>query len=157
MPSWSKRASPVDRSVRELERQIAAVQRQMRQVSPAAPTAASPPAPTTGAKVRQLAQDWLRPAAPPPRAMPRVFDSAEQSLSDLGAEPIAFAVQHEPDLFTPATAAPNVPEKLAHYLGAGSIRSFRPARRQARATRNRFFMWVGLSLLVLWLIYYVVR
>jgi hypothetical protein len=142
MPGWGKQTSPVDRSVRELERQIAVVQRQMRELS--SPTPERPPTPPAP----------RRPVTSIHRPHAGLFDSAEQSLQDLGAEPIAFAVQHEPDLFT---AKPNVPEKLAHYLGAGSIRSFRSPKRGQRETRNRFFMWVGLSGLLLWVIYWVVR
>ena len=48
-------------------------------------------------------------------------------------------------------------EKLAHYLSAGSIKSYKPLKHVQRQTRNRFFMWLGLSLIALWFIYAVVR
>jgi|YelNatPaOPRAMG01_1025707.scaffolds.fasta_scaffold20402_2 hypothetical protein len=132
--AWGRRTSPVDRSVRELERQIAALQRQMRTLA----------ADGRDVSARRRAVDERSPAARGAPAIPRVVDAAE---------PMALAVPPEPDLFTPPAA--KEPDKLAHYLGAGSVRSF--ARRPARATRHRFFLWVGLSLAVLWLIYVVVR
>jgi hypothetical protein len=99
-----------------------------------------------------------------------LFDVNCEPLKDLEAEPISFASKSEPDLFTrgsgataasaPALKAAQVvppSEKLAHYLGAGSIKSYKPLKHVQRQTRNRFFMWVGLSLVALWIIWFVIR
>jgi hypothetical protein len=89
----------------------------------------------------------------------------------LEAEPIAFACKPEPDLFasgtrkTPTTStaalesAEVVPpqKKLAHYLGAGSIKSYKPLKHAQRQARNRFFMWLGLSFVALWVIWFIIR
>jgi len=81
-------------------------------------------------------------------------------VKELEAEPIAFAKKPEHDLFAHPLRLGTRPsrarrpgnrqvvppqEKLAHYLGAGSIRSYKPLKRVQRQTRNRFFMWLGLS------------
>jgi hypothetical protein len=48
--------------------------------------------------------------------------------------------------------------KLMQYLAPGSIKSYRPPLKHVqRQTRNRFFTWMGLSCVVLWVIYVVVR
>jgi hypothetical protein len=102
-----------------------------------------------------------------------LFDVNAEPLKELEAEPIAFAKKPESDLFAHPTSsgipaavgtaaleiAQVVPpqEKLAHYLGAGSIRSYKPLKRVQRQTRNRFFMWLGLSFFALWIIWFVIR
>jgi hypothetical protein len=109
------------------------------------------------------------------RARQDLFDVAAEPLKELEAEPIAFAHKPEPDLFATATAtatqttptrsvaalesAQVVPpgEKLIHYLGAGSIKSYKPLKRAQRQLRNRFFMWLGLSFVALWIIWFVIR
>jgi hypothetical protein len=178
MRSRSKRGGPVDRAISDLDQQIAGVQRQLRDLSndPArATTAAASPA----KKVTRLVKGILSPsenaAAAANRARQDLFDGGAEPLKELEAEPIAFVHKPEPDLFgaataSAATAAPIrstaaletaqvVPpgEKLAHYLGAGSIKSYKPLKRARRQTRNRFFMWIGLSCLALWIIWFVIR
>jgi hypothetical protein len=114
-------------------------------------------------------------AAAANRARQDLFDVAAEPLKELEAEPIAFAHKPEPDLFatTTATATQTTPtrsvaalesaqvvppgEKLIHYLGAGSIKSYKPLKRAQRQLRNRFFMWLGLSFLALWIIWFVIR
>jgi hypothetical protein len=109
------------------------------------------------------------------RARQDLFDVAAEPLKELEAEPIAFAHKPEPDLFatTTATATHTTPtrgtaaletaqvvppgEKLAHYLGAGSIKTYKPLKRAQRLNRNRFFMWIGLSCVALWIIWFVIR
>jgi len=151
-----KQPSPVDRSVRDLERQLAEVQRRIRRLdAEPVPRPAVPWPPLVAEKVGRFMKDLIQPAAAPARQRPdRVMDAADQSLQDLGAEPIAFGIKHEPDLFT-NVAAP--PDKLVHYLSAGSIKTYRPPKHGQREMRNRFWMWVGLSCLALWLLYVVVR
>jgi hypothetical protein len=107
------------------------------------------------------------------RARQDLFDGGAEPLKELEAEPIAFAHKPEPDLFATATATQTTPtrstvaletaqvvppeEKLAHYLGAGSIKSYKPLKRAQRQNRNRFFMWIGLSCVALWIIWFVIR
>jgi len=130
-------------------------------------------------KVTRFVKDILSPSgdstAMPNRTRQDLFDVAAEPLKELEAEPIAFAHKPEPDLFAAATAtatgttpvtstaaletAQVVPpgEKLAHYLGAGSIKSYKPLKRAQRQLRNRFFMWLGLSFVALWIIWFVIR
>ena len=124
-----------------------------------------------------LIKDVLSPSRRATGASHRVrqdlFDVGAEPLKELEAEPIAFARKPEPDLFAPAAPTANVPytgtgaletaqvvppqDKLAHYLGAGSIKSYKPLKRVQRQTRNRFFMWLGLSFFALWIIWFVIR
>ncbi len=153
--AWRKQSSPVDRSVRDLERQLAAVQRQIRTLTLATTTHRSTALPSWTGKIRHGLNQLLSSAGPTATRSPdRVVDAADQALHDWESEPIAFAMKHEPDLFTSATPPP---DKLVHYLSAGSIKTYHPAKRGQREMRNRFLMWVGLSCLALWLIYVVVR
>ena len=48
-------------------------------------------------------------------------------------------------------------QKLAAYLGAGSIKTYKPIKRAQRLARNRFLMWLGLSFVALWVIWFVIR
>jgi hypothetical protein len=179
-----KRADPIDRAISDLDQQIAAVQRQLREVSNGSAQAGQNRGPSAGATPQSPAQTFTRfikdmlvppgrAASPTYHSREDLFDGGAEPLKELEAEPIAFARKPEPDLFansapagssasTTTTAletAQVVPpqEKLAHYLGAGSIKSYKPLRRVQRQTRNRFFMWLGLSLFALWIIWFVIR
>jgi len=170
-----KSADPIDRAIDDLDRQIATLQRELRE---AGTPSARPGLPErSGGSGRNFAQFVRNILAPPRRtvevgshARDDLFDVAAEPLKDLEAEPISFASKPDPDLFTrgpgaspsPATAletAQVVParEKLAHYLGAGSIKSYKPLKHVQRKTRNRFFMWMGLSFVALWIIWFVIR
>jgi hypothetical protein len=135
--------------------------------------------PSSGNKVTRFVKDILSPSGDSTAATNRsrqdLFDVADEPLKELEAEPIAFGHKPEPDLFVTASAtatsttptmstaaletAQVVPpgEKLIHYLGAGSIKSYKPLKRAQRQLRNRFFMWIGLSCVALWIIWFVIR
>jgi hypothetical protein len=180
MSLWRKRSRPIDRSVAELEQQIAAVEKQIRQQTGKPVPGAAGTEPRTGVaamseSVANFVKEMLVPpkktVAPSYRARKDLFDVDAEPLKELEADAVAFARKPEPDLFSnaaqvahasqPASTAtavsPVSQEKLAHYLSAGSIRTYRPLKRTQRQTRNRFFMWVGLSFAAFWLIYVVVR
>ena len=181
-----KQPDPIDRAISDLDQQIATVQRQMREAASG---------PTRGAVIRRtganargqtsasvvtfvgFVKGLLVPNKHELDASHRVrqdlFDINAEPLTELEAEPIAFAKKPEPDLFAHPLLAGSaavagtvaletaqvVPprEKLAAYLGAGSIRSYKPLKRVQRQTRNRFFMWLGLSFFALWIIWFVIR
>ncbi len=174
-----KRGDPIDRAIDDLDRQIATVQRQMRdmETQPASavehgrPGATSAkPAPTFTRLVKDMLAPTRRSVDASARMRRDLFDASAEPLKDLEAEPIAFAHNPEPDLFTHAPGATSAPataletaqvvppqQKLAHYLGAGSIKSYKPLKHVQRKTRNRFFMWLGLSFVALWIIWFVIR
>ncbi len=183
MAFWRKRSSPVDRAVEDLEKQIATLQKQMRQLSADGSSgthspSSRPDAPThepssPAEKVTRFVKDMLRPppkkpVSPSYRTRKDLFDVSAEPLKELEAEPIAFSPKTEQDLFggTAATAekatgqidcSTKPEEKLAHYLSAGSIKTYKPLKHVQRQTRNRFFMWLGLSFFALWILYAVVR
>jgi hypothetical protein len=166
--------------MKDLDQQIATVQRQMREMETQPERAlerhrsgmvAIAPVLTFTRFVRDMLVPQRRAVGPSCRERQDLFDVSAEPLKDLEAEPIAFAQKPAPpDLFTHAPGmtagsstvletAQVVPpqEKLAHYLGAGSIKSYKPLRRVQRQTRNRFFMWLGLSFVALWIIWFVIR
>ncbi len=179
----SKRGDPIDRAMSDLDHQLATVQRQLRELTndPARTGRAGPSAHagSPAKAVSRFVKGILSPAddttVAANRARQDLFDGGAEPLKELEAEPIAFAHKPEPDLFAAATAAATntspvrstaaletaqvVPpgEKLAHYLGAGSIKSYKPLKRAQRQLRNRFFMWLGLSFVALWIIWFVIR
>jgi len=190
MPLWHKRSTPIDRAVEDLDRQIAALQKQLRQVSAESladgntphPVGASPaPGPVSRAEAAmKFMKDFLtppekRPFAAHSRVRQDLFDVPTEPLKDLEAEPIAFSRRTDSDLFMRAGTGATAPtptrrvgegqidcmtkpdEKLAHYLSAGSIKTYKPLKHVQRQTRNRFFMWLGLSLVALWILYAVIR
>ena len=183
MSLWNKRADPIDRSVSELDRQIAAIQRRIHRMENGGPDR---PAPASGGpahrSVSAILGGFVKQMLGPPRETMSVtcktrtdlFDVGSDALKELEDDPVAFA--QPPDLFQQArrdsgaaAAAATAPAgrshitraeadpRLAQYLSAGSIRTYRPLKRVQRETRNRFFMWLGLSLVALWLMYAVIR
>jgi hypothetical protein len=174
-----KRGDPINRAISDLDQQIATLQRQMREVANDPGAAANPsasPRPTASTFTKVVKEMLTVPhgaVGPSAQARRDLFDVEAEPLKELEAEPIAFAQKPEPDLFVQAQStvqaqasgasvletAQVVPtrDKLAHYLGAGSIKSYKPLKRVRRQTRNRFFMWLVLSVLVLWLIWFVIR
>ena len=173
----SKRVDPIDRAINDLDQQIASVQRQLREMSNDPARAGQPAPPSPGQTVTKFVKDMLATSrgtdGPTYRTREDLFDVNAEPLKELEAEPIAFARKPEPDLFTSPAPTMNgaitgnaaletaqvVPpqEKLAHYLGAGSIKTYKPLRRAQRQSRNRFFMWLGLSFFALWIIWFVIR
>jgi hypothetical protein len=173
-----KRGDPINRAITDLDQQIATLQRQMREVNDPA-TASNPgasPRSTVNIFAKVVKQMLTVPKStvgPSAQARHDLFDVEAEPLKELEAEPIAFAQKPEHDLFAQAQAtgqslytgtaaletAQVVPtrDKLAHYLGAGSIKSYKPLKRVRRQTRNRFFMWIGLSCVALWIIWFVIR
>lgn len=189
MALWHKRANPVERAMDDLNRQIAALEKQQREMEqqkrqsqPRRATGSdtgdelSPLDAATGF-VKQMLTPPKHNVTPSYRVQRELFDAGAEPLKDLDAQPITFANKSGADLFTGGTTgASNVAgqttgsetvernleaekrqEKLVHYLSAGSIKSYKPLKRAQRQTRNRFFMWLALSFVALWLIYFVVR
>jgi hypothetical protein len=179
MPFRRKHADPIDRAIDDLDHKIATLQRQLREMETKPAQALDRPQtnrlPSTPVQVlskfmRNMLLPTKRTTAPSHPLRQDLFDVNAEPLKDLEAEPIAFANKPEPDLFA---GAPDMPvgasvvletaevvpshEKLAHYLGAGSIRSYKPLKHVQRQMRNRFFMWLGLSFAALWIIWFVIR
>jgi len=170
-----KRGDPIERAISDLDQQIATVQRQMRELGNG-PDHAGAPSASPAETVTKFVKDMLAPpkrtARPTYQTRQDLFDVRAEPLKELEAEPIAFGQKPDPDLFTQAAVATGaiagngalesaqvVPpqEKLAHYLGAGSIKSYKPLKRAQRQLRNRFFVWLGLSCVALWVIWFVIR
>lgn len=171
-----KRADPIDRAIDDLDHKIATLQRQLREMETNPAQAPHRPQtsrlPSTPVQVlSQFVRNTLLPmkrATSTSHPMPQdLFDVNAEPLKDLEAEPIAFANKPEPDLFAGAPVGASIAlesaevvpshEKLAHYLGAGSIKSYKPLKHVQRQMRNRFFMWLGLSFAALWIIWFVIR
>jgi len=99
---------------------------------------------------------------PSPQRGPALPDEVADPLKDLGRD---YVSGNQPELFTVAprsmateTAKPATRgSKLARYLAPGHAESSIPIRRVQRQTRNQFWMWLGLGLLVVFLICVVVR
>jgi hypothetical protein len=179
MPFHRKRADPIDRAINDLDQKIATLQHQLRELETKpthgldrSQTSRLPHAPVQVLSdfVKNLLLPTNRATDSAHSVRQDLFDVSAEPLKDLEAEPIAFANRPEPDLFAGAPSAliggsvaletaEVVPshEKLAHYLGAGSIKSYKPLKHVQREMRNRFFMWLGLSFAALWIIWFVIR
>ncbi len=163
MKSWRKPSRPVDRAVQELDEQIAQLERQQRRLE----TQPAPRSDQPAVKVSTFVTKMLKPTpttVAPSYHAPKddLFGAAATPLKDLEAEPIAFGPRAvEPDLFSGAPKAPAGPavkdEKLVRYLGAGSLRMYKPTKAIHHRDRNRFLAWLGLAVAALWVIFVVVR
>ena len=185
MSFWHKRANPVDRSVREVERRIATLERQIRQTE-SRPPGTRPLGQISESSLRSVSGSvgsFVREMlAPTKRSVPvtykvqqgDLFDAGGEAIRELEAEPLAF--RRPPDLFQglsnepgkPVAAGPaaekrrgsepaTIDQRLAQYLSVGSLKTYRPLKHVQRRERNRFFMWVGLSLVVAFLVYVILR
>ena len=185
MAGWHKREQPVDRAMRELERQLTQVRHEIRHLADQTATpfasangAGEPASPGhAGEGMTSFVRQMLAPARKQTtvtyRSRKDLFDVADRALTQLEIENLAVPPRAvEPDLFaaaaqTTAGAATSVSTpggrlaahgtKLMEYLSAGSIRSYKPLRRAQREERNRFFVWMGVALAAVWVIWVVVR
>lgn len=166
MKRWGKPERPVDRAVQELQDRIAQLEREQRRLARAQPAPGVEPAPAATSRVGVFVKTMLTPVAPvatPPYHAPRrdLFDPPATPLKELEDAPVEFGPRAvEPDLFgsrPPARPGGSNEEKLARYLGAGSIRSYKPTTSIQRRDRNRFLAWIGLAVAALWVIFVVIR
>jgi hypothetical protein len=173
----SKHGDPIARAIGDLDRQIATLQREARELTNEPGRIGASPKSRVETITKFIKDMWRTPRRAPGSSQQTrqdLFEVGAEPLKELEAEPIAFAQRPEPDLFARALGTDNnnaftgtaalekaqvVPtkEKLAHYLGAGSIKSYKPLKRAQRQARNRFFMWLGLSFVALWIIWFVIR
>jgi hypothetical protein len=166
MLAWSKPTQPVDRAVADLERQIADLKRKIRSV--AAQTASKPDVPDDAPQTESFKKFVKEMLAPPKRNTEPTYRAGldagadAETMKQLEPDPIPFARKTEPDLFNygakmgqEKSAEPG--SRLARYLGAGSIKTYPRLKGEQRRERNRFFMWLGLSFVALWILYVVVR
>jgi DNA gyrase/topoisomerase IV subunit A len=130
-----RKLRPVDRSLRELEREWRELEAQKQRL---ARELEQPKRELVVVqRSREMVRSWLNPrriSAPPPSLV----------RSDL------FEITSEDSPKSATTAVK--PEKLVHYLSAGSVRSFRPLKSQQRRARNRFVMYAVLCLAALWIL-----
>jgi hypothetical protein len=168
MAAWRKRATPVDRCVVELNERMAAVQRRIRALEERAnPSTAEQGAPAQSEngfanRVLSILEQIPAPSPQNGHALP---DEIADPLKDLGAGATNYGSGAQPELFTVAPRSlvtePSKPadrgSKLARYLEAIRVESSIPIRRVQRETRNRFWMWLVLGLIVVAFICIVVR
>ena len=146
-----KPIKPVDRALADLSRQIETVERQLRAMG----HAPHPPATAPRKSARNIFWDFLTPPARRSGVRPRhdLFDAPVNPLGELDDAPVTLPVA-QPELF-PATYAGG---KLGEYLASASLRPPKPQLRRVQSeNRHRFYLWLGLSLVAVWLIYAVVR
>ncbi len=129
-----KPQTPIDRAVADLERQITDLEHKARQTE----STAAQPATTTST--------WKEWFAPPPR---RMVTTTRRALPDVPVEPlkeleqIPLPFERQPDLFNRA------PEK--------STKTRMPLRYVQRQNRRRFYLCLGLGIVVLGLLWLVVH
>ncbi|MEI6083816.1 MAG: hypothetical protein WCS70_05900 [Verrucomicrobiota bacterium] len=158
MANQQKEIKPVDRALAAVNQQIETLERQLREAD--SHSGANPLPVNRVASFKGFIKDLLTPPAPVQHRLQRgVPDVETNPMHDLESDPIPFARRNEPDLFTRQTATAGAPDDtLGRYLAAGSTRPPKPTlKRVQRETRNRFYMWLGLALVALWLIIVVVR
>lgn len=163
---------PLAQRERELRRQIAALEAQVRQLTAQvsqAPPIVQPPADPTRPRLRSTTFPHGPTVANTPQASPApqepVFEEVNpfkappepplsSSPADLGVGQTGLAGTWErlkTHLRGPTTSNP----KLVSYLAAGSIQGLRPLRYERRVARNRFIVLVLLLVLVLLGFFYV--
>lgn len=172
MPLWKKKADPLSERARALQRQIAALEAQIRDLqttlahAPPAPpgrSALSPGATAPSTELRRAAE-IPRPAPTPsrPASVEPVFEEVGRGALQPAAEP-----PPPPDLYNEMgvrkfdfTAlvrrlrqrwhhTPTLNPRLISYLAAGGVQGLRPLRKEKRVARNRFLLLAAILLLLL--------
>jgi hypothetical protein len=177
MSLFTKPKNPVDRAIQQLERELSAVRKQARQIEEARPDEhpastqpsrvtrqLKPSSPTMNSFVSQMLGAKSGDTKPSYRTTVDFFDGAN-SADELVNDAAVVSRDAEPDLFahtTKSRSEPALPDrdaegqpKLARYLSAGTFRNQKPLRHVERRARNQFLMWIGLSAIALWLVYFV--
>jgi len=150
-----KPMKPVDRAMADVSQKIATVERQLRTIGHAT-------SPSSGRTSLEPVQSfWRRLFVPPPRRPVRhprddLFESPVNPMAELSdATAVLPMPGAQPDLFTAPTTAGG---KLGEYLASASLRPPKPQLKHVlRENRHRFYLWLGLSFVAVWLIYAVVR
>ncbi len=148
----NKLIKPVDRALADVSRQIETVERQLRAMGHAtsAPATVAP-----RVAVRKFFWDFLKPPARRQvvRSPRDLFDTPVNPLRELDDTPVTLPVA-QPELFI----ATNAGGKLGQYLASAGQRPPKPQlRRVQNENRHRFYLWLGLSCVAVWLIYAVVK
>jgi len=148
-----KPIKPVDRALADVSRQIETVERQLRAMGHATSAPATLPRQAAGNFLQRL----LTPPSKRPIMRPRrdLFDPPVNPLHELDDAPVAMSVPGgQPELFS----ATNAGGKLGQYLVSAGLRPPKPQLKHVqRENRHRFYLWLGLSCVAVWLIYAVVR
>ncbi|MCX8091767.1 MAG: hypothetical protein N3I86_12695 [Verrucomicrobiae bacterium] len=169
MALWKKKSDPLSERARALQRQIATLEAQIRDLqttlarTPAAPAHTACPLRTPPANVVPRAVE-SRPAPTPPRAEPQepVFEEVSRSpLKTDAAPPEPQDLYNEMGVrkfdFTALVRrwrqrwhhTPTLNPRLISYLAAGGVQGLRPLRKEKRIARNRFLLLVAILLLLL--------
>lgn len=177
MAWWKKKADPLSERARALQRQIATLEAQIRELQTA--LAQSPPAasrtvvspgaaPLTAASRPAELHAVAGTAPSPPTAAPARPAAREPIFEEVNRGPLAAVTEPGPsDLYNELgirkfdfTAlvrrlrqrwhhTPTLNPRLISYLAAGGVQGLRPLRREKRVARNRFLLLVAILLLLL--------
>ena len=159
---------PVDRCVAQLNERVAEVQRQIRALEGQTSVGTAEqdaPAQSENSFVKRVLSILDPIQTPSPQRGRALPDEIADPLKDLGAGAQDYGSGKQPELFTIASRStvtePAKPatrgSKLARYLEPGRAESSIPIRRVQRQTRNQFWIWLGLGLIVVFFICVVVR
>lgn len=150
-----KPIKPVDRVMADVTQKMETVERQLRTIGHAtgAPPSRTPLEPARGF-FRELFSLRPRPVSRRPRN--DLFESPANPMAELSDAAVVLPMPGaQPELFTTARSAGG---KLGQYLASASLRPPKPQLKHVeRENRNRFYLWLGLSFVAVWLIYAVVR
>lgn len=136
---FTKRADPLEKRAREIERELARLESEMEDNPPVV-------LPEDESQTSSNSQDPLPLASrrPPRKGSVRL----QESIDALGSKPSGWRERWERfKLHFGATPATN--PKLVKYLSAGNLQGLQPLRYEKRIARNRFFFMFFLLLLVL--------
>jgi hypothetical protein len=167
-----RQTTPVDRCVGDLQKKIVALEREIRsleqrhQIAESQKVAKSEASDSALDSASNLIKAMLQvPSRQPPKPTYRVrqdlFDAVDP-VKELDAEAMPTVVSIAARTEVPKTVEPVKPavepqRKLATYLSAGTFRNQHPLKRSEREARHRILTWMGLSCVVIWIMFVVLR
>ncbi|MGB0578205.1 MAG: hypothetical protein ACPGVU_00760 [Limisphaerales bacterium] len=139
---FSKTIDPIEKRAKDLEREMAELESELRQAAEDEPSFRSTAYPDEGGEKELILEEYDQSQLTEPPS------EIQEELDSVTSKPTGFREKFK-RLKKEVGATPVSNPKLVKLLSTGNIRGLEPLRYERRVARNRFFFMLCLLLLVL--------